>query len=279
MPARKTFGSVPNKNIGPGALHGPWHALLAAALGLSRLLEGEMDRALAIVGLTAPGFVALLEISTGVIPGDETPAAGGPAGRAAEIPAAGSARQTIGAADGLTQVALRERLGTSRAATSELLARLERQRLIQRRGVRAPAGNARRGRPGTEIALTGAGHLLLAAAARIARKVEEGWARRLARESAGTDFHYARASGLTRWLSEGLAALRAGSGGERRRRRRRGAGAARRGALKGGPSPERAQSGPPPRRSSRPRRRRPAGGPSRSSPGIRGRGSTHPRTA
>ena len=226
MTARKPFGSVPNKSIEWAAVHSPWHALLAAALGLSRLMEGEMDRALANVGLTAPGFVALLEIATGAIPGEETLAPGREAGRALGASrASGIPRWTIGAADGVTQAALRQRRGTSRGATSELLARLERQRLIQRRGARAPARGARRGRPGTEIALTAAGHLLLAAAARIARKVEEGWARRLAGESAGTDFHYARASGLTRWLSESLAALRAEPSGERHGRRQRAASA------------------------------------------------------
>lgn len=205
-----------------------------------------MDRALANVSLTAREAAALLEIGMAPITGKDhsaLPASGAGAG----------ASRTAVPLGATTQRGLAGRLGLSHGAASELLARLEQRRLIDRQVVRGSARETRRGRPGTVVTLTGAGEVLLAAAAAIARRVEEEWARRLAKAAAGTDLHHARANGLKRWLKESVASL-----------------------LEASPTLARAVL--PRRRSSRRRRRRPAGAATRSSPGTQGPGSTRPRT-
>ncbi len=91
-----------------------------------------------------------------------------------------------------TQGILAARLGLEPSTTSELLARLERRGLLSRRP--------------KPIVLTDAGAAALAAAERIATKVEDAWARRLA-QAAGSQLGDARHQGLRRWLTESCAAL------------------------------------------------------------------------
>jgi DNA-binding MarR family transcriptional regulator len=172
---------VPNKFETQARVLSPWHALLTGATGLSGLMEGEMDRALAIVGLTAREFAALLEI------------------RAWRI--------SQGSTSEPSQRELGARLGLTRGGTSQLVGRLERRALVERQ-VAARMAEARRGRPRSVLTLTSRGEETLAEAATIARRVENDWARRLAREAAGTDLELLRASGLRRLLTESLGALR-----------------------------------------------------------------------
>ncbi len=166
---------------------GTWAGLLAAATALSHLVEGEMDRALAIVGLTATGFAAILEIAR------------------AEVASQGE---------------LARRLGISGGATSELLGRLRRRGLVslraagsakRRRRVR-PSGSkrarSRGGRPPNAVSLTPAGRALLAVAARIAQRVEGDWAARLAAEDGRAGVRPTRVWGLRRWLTECATDLR-----------------------------------------------------------------------
>ena len=61
-------------------------------------------------------------------------------------------------------------------------------------------------RKGPAVVLTGSGEAVLAAAERIASRVEDDWARRLNRGEQ-TPVPGMRAYGLRRWLLESLAAL------------------------------------------------------------------------
>jgi DNA-binding transcriptional ArsR family regulator len=167
--------------------HG-WKGLLGAALALSHALEAEMDHALAVVRLSARGFVALGEI-------------------AAEPPC--------------SQGALATRLGLEASTTSELLKRLERRGLIEKERAGKPGpsrpGRSGRGRAGTQlgrapgrpatpVAITAEGRVVLAKAERIAVEVEDDWAKRIA-VAAGSPYGFVRASGLRRWLCESWVAL------------------------------------------------------------------------
>ena len=133
-----------------------------------------MDRALAIVPLSARGFVTLLEIDGQAIP---------------------------------TQAHLARRLGLGPGATSDMLRRLERAGLVRRdpsrRGGRQPHPPG----PHQAVALTEAGHAVLAESVGIAAKVEDEWARRLDGPGENT-MPGLRAYGLRRWLVHCLAALR-----------------------------------------------------------------------
>ena len=163
-----------------------WHGLLPAALALSHALEREMDRALAIVPLSAAGFVVLLAISREAPP---------------------------------TQEALARRLSLGAGTLSEQLRRLERSGLVRRnparRGGSHPGGahpdgaHPARGEPAA--ALTARGAIALAEAEDIAVRVERAWARRLSR-AAGDPDSRGRACGLRRWLTEGRAAIAGGPG-------------------------------------------------------------------
>jgi len=197
MAPREPISSTPKKFHEVASLLSPWHALLPAAMALSRLMEGEMDRALAAVSLTAREAAALLEVGMASFSGEDQFALSAPGGeRPPEPPRAA------------TQRGLGGRLGLAPGAASELLARLEQRRLIRREVARESPRRVGRGRPAVAVTLTGAGDVLLAAAAAIARRVEEDWARRLAKEAAGSDVHHARANGLKRWLTESVASLR-----------------------------------------------------------------------
>jgi DNA-binding MarR family transcriptional regulator len=158
---------------------GGHQGLLRAAVALSHALETEMDRALEVVGLSARGFVALLEI-------DREPP--------------------------LSQRTLSARLGLGEGTTSELLRRLERRGLIQRRttatGGADDSHRRRRGRPARTVVLKAAGRATLAKAKRIALMTEADWARRLALAS-NSPFAGVRAQGLQRWLRESLQSLAA----------------------------------------------------------------------
>ena len=190
----------------PGA-DGVPNALLGPVLALAHRLETEMDRALAIVGLTARGFGALTAI-------------------AREGPA--------------SQRLLALRLGLESSTTSELLQRLERRGLVRRlrsgmglarlrqqeaphgakngcadagpvsgdagAAQRLPGTGGRRGRPGVPVVLTRRGRAALARAELIAAGVEDDWADRLG-AVAGSPIRPARAYGLRRWLTESLGAL------------------------------------------------------------------------
>lgn len=171
--------SAPNQLGEQAAIRSPWHAMLPAAMALSRLMEGEMDRGLAKLPLRAREFALLREVQEPLFP-ELTP----PPAR--------------------TQRELAARLGLSHGATNELLSRLERRRLLER----TPAGRGARGRPELTVTLTAGGEAALAAAATIARQVEDDWARRLNRGEQ-TPVPGMRAHGLRRWLLESLAALSA----------------------------------------------------------------------
>lgn len=158
---------------------GAWGGLLVASLALSRRLEAEMDHALAIVSLTARGFVALL-----LIAGDPVP----------------------------TQADLAHRLALEPSTTSELLGRLARRKLVRRDPARRGGRRCPPRHTGPAVVLTRTGEAVLAEAARIATTVEEDWARRLA-IGAGSPFTGMRAYGLRRWLTESTAALRDQGGG------------------------------------------------------------------
>jgi len=80
-----------------------WHGVLTATLALSHALEREMDRALAIVPLSAAGFVVLLAIERDAPP---------------------------------TQEALARRLSLGAGTVSEQLRRLERSGLVRRNPAR-----------------------------------------------------------------------------------------------------------------------------------------------
>jgi len=163
-----------------------WHGLLPAALALSHALEREMDQALAIVPLSAAGFVVLLAIDREAPP---------------------------------TQEALARRLSLGAGTLSEQLRRLERSGLVRRnparRGGSHPGGahpdgaHPARGEPAA--ALTARGAIALAEAEDIAVRVERAWARRLSR-AAGDPDSRGRACGLRRWLTESRAAI---AGGDR----------------------------------------------------------------
>lgn len=167
--------NLPPRYRGPD---GAWKGLLCSALALAHTLEGEMDRALEIAGLSARGFVALLEIAR-----EETP----------------------------SQESLARRLGVGRGAASELLKRLRRQGLVAAtaaRAARAAGPGARGGRPPKAVTLTPAGRALLEGTARIATRVEAAWAARLAVEDRRGEPRIGRAHGLERWLRECTADLR-----------------------------------------------------------------------
>ena len=145
---------------GVNLLHAVANGVLPAAVALAHLLETEMDRALQIEGLTARGFLALLEIHR------EGPA---------------------------TQRDLARRLRLVPSATCEMLARLERRRLVTRRG--APR-------------LTPAGAETLARAAALVGRLEREWERRLRSARGPYSGSILPATyGLRRLLREGLAAL------------------------------------------------------------------------
>jgi DNA-binding MarR family transcriptional regulator len=136
-----------------------------------------VDRALAIVPLTARGFAVLYEIHR------ETPASQGDLAR---------------------------RLGLEPSTTSELLKRPERGALVRRAiSARGPGGRSGPGpmppRPGDRrpnaVALTEPGRAALAQAERIVSGIEEAWARRLA-AAAGTQMPRLRLMALRRWLTE-----------------------------------------------------------------------------
>ncbi len=163
---------------------GSWAGLLCAAMALAHGLESEMDGALEIVGLSASGFAAMLEID----------------------------REEV-----TSQESLARRLGRGRSATSELLKRLRRQGLVApaptTRGGRKAGATGRRttgrpaGRPPTPVALTPAGQAVLEKAARIGIKLEHVWALRLSADHPEWPFPTARAVGLRRQLRESAAAL------------------------------------------------------------------------
>jgi hypothetical protein len=75
MARAEGISSAPNKTDELALLLSPWHALQPAATALSRLMEGEMGRALARIGLTAREFVTLLEIATVAFSSEEALAA------------------------------------------------------------------------------------------------------------------------------------------------------------------------------------------------------------
>jgi polysaccharide biosynthesis/export protein len=156
-----------------------WNGLLPPALALARVLEVEMDRALAMVPLSARGLVTLLEI--------------------ARAPAA-------------TQRHLAHRLALTPSATSELLARLARHGLIVRAARRRGGVRGAKDAPdpgATVVSLTARGHHRLARAEAVASRLEDDWADRLgAGDPKGT--RALRANGLARRLRESLAALAAG---------------------------------------------------------------------
>jgi DNA-binding MarR family transcriptional regulator len=170
--------NLPPRYRGPD---GDWKGLLCASLALAHLLEGEMDRALGIAGLSARGFVALLEIVR-----EETP----------------------------SQESLARRLGVGRAATSELLKRLRRQGLVAATAAKAASAarptrpGPRGGRPPRAVTLTPAGRALLEEAARIATRLEAEWAARLAVADPRGIPGIGRAYGLKRWVRECTADLR-----------------------------------------------------------------------
>ena len=174
--------SAPNQFADLSPIHSPWHDLLTAAMALSRSMEGEMDRALRIVPLRAREFAVLLQVCESPLPGMVSVVA-------------------------RTQRELAARSGMAVGATNELITRLERRGLVQRTVIRVPTAR-RRGRPEVMVTLTGEGEAVLTSAAAVARRVEELWVGRLARDAAGTDLRDARANGLKRWLTESAAALR-----------------------------------------------------------------------
>jgi DNA-binding MarR family transcriptional regulator len=150
-----------------------WNGLLPPVTALARLLEIEMDRALAIVPLSARGFVTLLEITQAPAP---------------------------------TQRQLARRLALTPSATSELLARLASHGLVfrapRRRGGLRGTPHAR----ASVVTLTARGRERLARAVAIASRLEDEWAGRLgAGDPKGT--RALRANGLARRLRESLAAL------------------------------------------------------------------------
>jgi DNA-binding MarR family transcriptional regulator len=132
-----------------------------------------MDQALAVVPLSARGFVTLLEIEHRPIP---------------------------------TQAHLARRLGLGRGTTSDLLRRLERAGMVRRDPARR--GGRRPLPPGRQEAatLTETGRAALAEAVRIAGQIEDDWARRLG-GSGESAMPGLRAYGLRRWLTESAAAL------------------------------------------------------------------------
>ena len=160
-----TNGSAPNDDGGDAAhggqdmtngsatndAHAAWlreqvrGGLLASSLALSRLLETEMDRALAIVPLTASGLVVLLEI--------------------AQRPPA-------------TQRELAARLHESPGSISETLARLEAWGMI-RRPPAPPKGGSKGGPRGLTAVLTRRGTEAMANGVDAATRVELEWAQRL----------------------------------------------------------------------------------------------------
>jgi DNA-binding MarR family transcriptional regulator len=172
--------SYTNAPSDPRPPYAPGNGVLSAALALARVVEAEADRALAIAGLSARGFLALREIRSG--------------------PA-------------VTQRDLARRLHLKPSTTCELLVRLARRGLLARRGSRAA-------RPGSGLpTLTPAGiAALVHAESRVAR-LEREWARRMrtARSRAEGPVAPSRGTlgdgwvgpiyGLHRWLTEGLAAL------------------------------------------------------------------------
>ncbi len=203
-------------------------------MALARLIEGELDRTLAIVPLKAREFAALIVLHRSPFPGEgaqawarKSDAAQGHQSRAARMREQHAARTLAPHAArapeprlaprqeppaGRTQRDVARALALSAGATNDLLGRLERRRLVRREGrttalatepARAPAGGpARRpGRPQVRFALTPRGEATLARAAAFARKVEDDWARRL--EAAGGSSY-----GLRRWLEDSLAGLR-----------------------------------------------------------------------
>ena len=132
-----------------------------------------MDRALAVVPLSARGFVTLLEIAKEPIP---------------------------------TQAHLAGRLGLGPGTTSDLLRRLERGGLVRRDPARRGGRRPQAAGPRQAVALTEAGRAALGEAVSIAAKMEDDWTRRLNRGEQ-TPVPGMRAHGLRRWLLESLAAL------------------------------------------------------------------------
>jgi len=160
---------------------GSWNGLLFAALGRSHQLEAETDRALAVVPLSARGFVALFEI--------------------ARLPPA-------------TQRDLAARLGLRPSATSELLKRLRRRGLVRpaaRRCRPRPLAQADAGR--AAVALTEAGRTRLDRAVGIIAQLEDAWSARLDRLP-NTSVRRLRASALAYRLMESRRAIAAEDGGD-----------------------------------------------------------------
>lgn len=133
-----------------------------------------MDRALAVVPLSARGFVTLLEVEKEPIP---------------------------------TQAHLARCLRLRPGTTSDLLRRLEQGGLVRRDPARRGGRRPQPPGPREAVTLTEAGQAALAKAVGIAAKVEDEWARRLGRPGDRT-IPGLRAYGLKRWLTESAAALR-----------------------------------------------------------------------
>jgi hypothetical protein len=177
-----------------------WHGLLGDALAFSRTLEREMDGALAIVRLTAAGFVVLLALDREAPP---------------------------------TQEALARALSLRAAAVSDQLRRLERASLVRRNPARRGGAHPGLGAALPAVAraaacptatLTERGATVLARAEVIAVRVERAWARRLA--AGGPDpTSVGRTVGLRRWLTESRLAV---TGAEAQAHHRRPAGGPRR---------------------------------------------------
>jgi DNA-binding MarR family transcriptional regulator len=150
-----------------------WNGLLPPALALGRVLEIEMDRALAIVPLSARGFVTLFEIARAPAP---------------------------------SQRDLADRLALTPSATSELLARLARHGLVARAARHRGGARGTLAARQTVVTLTARGRERLARAEAVASRLEDQWADRLgAGDPQGT--RALRANGLARRLRESLAAL------------------------------------------------------------------------
>jgi DNA-binding MarR family transcriptional regulator len=135
-----------------------------------------MDRELAIVRLSAAGFVVLLAIDRDAPP---------------------------------TQEALARGLSLGDGTVSDQLRRLERNGLVLRNPARRGGSHSGRGAAPPVAALTDRGVKVLAEAEEIAANVEREWARRLA--TAGDDpGSIGRALGLRRWLTESRMVLAGG---------------------------------------------------------------------
>jgi DNA-binding MarR family transcriptional regulator len=152
---------------------GSWNGLLHLTIALSHHLETEMDRALAIVPLSARGLVVL---------------------------------QVIASQPTLCQQDLALRVGLMPSTMSEMLGRLERQGMVRRDPARRGGHRTQPPRARRAATLTVAGGAALARAEGIATRLEERWAERLA-VAAGSPFGWMRAHGLRRWLSQSLAAV------------------------------------------------------------------------